>query len=117
MTPEHLHDGGARMTLTVDGQMACDSKSAYGTTPEFIGRPAVAGAVAGGHSHGGAGMKHISEQPVCQQSTLLKRTMKKGQVWESKSYYDFDAWQGNTHTDGSLDEVMGINIMYVRRKA
>jgi hypothetical protein len=105
------------MTLTNDGKMACDSKSAYGTKPEFVGRPAAGTGSAGGHSHGGAGMKHISEQPVCQQSTLANKTMKKGQNWELKSYYDFDAWQGNTHSDGTLDEVMGIAIMYVRRKA
>lgn len=104
------------MTITADGQMVCDSTSAYGTLPEYIGRPSTGAAPSGGHSHGGAGMKHISVQPVCQQGTLLKRTMRKGQVWESKSYYDFDAWQGNTHKDGTLDEVMGINMVYVRRK-
>ncbi|KAF2672376.1 hypothetical protein BT63DRAFT_452881 [Microthyrium microscopicum] len=113
---EHLHDGGNRMTLELDGKPVCDSMTEYGTKPEYIGMAAAPGAAAGGHNHGGAGMKHISEQKVCHGPTLAQKSVKKGQLWNLNAYYDFDKNKGNAHADGEWDEVMGIAIMFVRVK-
>jgi hypothetical protein len=104
------------MTLELDGKPVCDSETAYGTKPEYIGMAKAPGASAGGHDHGGAGMKHISDQKVCHGESLAQKTMKKGQNWNLNAYYDFDKFKGNAHENGDWDEVMGIAIMFVRVK-
>ncbi|KAF2401129.1 hypothetical protein EJ06DRAFT_581331 [Trichodelitschia bisporula] len=115
----HLHDGGERTTLAIDNKLTCTNVAKYGTKPEFI-QPAslnVAPPTAGGHTHGGD-MPHISDMNVCHGPSLVGGTsMRKGQVWTLKAYYDLDKYRGMAHEDGSLEEVMGIEILFVRRKA
>jgi hypothetical protein len=68
-------------------------------------------------SHGGgAGMKHISEQPPCLGDSLKLKTMQKGQIWKLEGSHELDQFGGNKHSDGNLDEVMAIALVYIRRK-
>jgi hypothetical protein len=53
---------------------------------------------------------------VCHGEEFPHKQMKKGQVWNLKAHYDFTKFKGMQHEDGSLDEVMGIEIVFVRRK-
>lgn len=109
MNTGHLHDGGTRTLLTVDGQLVCDSVAEYGGKPEFISK---AGAE-GGHSHGGA-TTHISGMNVCEGSKIANNAMKRGQKWRLQADYDFSKFKGVLHDDGELDSVMGIQLVYVK---
>jgi hypothetical protein len=42
--------------------------------------------------------------------------MKKGQVWRLQADYDFKKSNGMVHSDGSLDEVMGLSVLFIRTK-
>lgn len=110
----HLHDGGDKTQLLVDGKLTCDNGASYGGKPEFVNAP-MDGAMAGGHSHGGA-TKHISDMTICHGKSVPYPHMRKGQKWQLKAFYDFDKNPGMKHENGAWDEVMGIEIMFVRRK-
>jgi hypothetical protein len=111
----HLHDGGSNTEVLVDGKLTCDNVAQYGTKPEFVQSMPPMGGAEAGHSHSGP-TKHLSDMSVCHGKSLPYPEMKKGQKWTLKAHYDFDKFQGMKHEDGSLDEVMGIEIMFVRRK-
>ena len=86
--------------------------------------PAAPAANAGGHS-GHSGGRHIIAMSLCVEnkaglqnlglSPLGIKTLKKGQVWTLKAYYDYKEnagmKKGNTQT---MSTVMGISIMYVK---
>lgn len=109
-----MHDGGLKTQLLVDGKPTCDNFAKYGGKPEFVSPPMPAGST--GHSHGGA-TKHISDMNVCfGKEGFAYPQMKKGQVWTLKSVYDFDQNLGMKRENGDWDEVMGIEIMFVRKK-
>lgn len=91
------------MTLSGDGQVACDSSTLYGTKPEFISGIMAQKGV-GGHSHSG-NMKHISEQEVCHGPKLAIKTVRKTQVWELKAYYDFGQNKGMQKEDGKYSRM------------
>jgi hypothetical protein len=105
----HLHDGGLKVTLAVDGQMTCSSNASYGTKPEYLQKNAE-----GVHAHGA--LTHISDMGACQGASLPKNTISKGQMWNMKAEYDFSQFKGMKHDDGDWDEVMGITLMFVRMK-
>jgi hypothetical protein len=105
----HLHDGGKRTLLTVDDKPICESTASYGGSPEYISKST------GAHSHGGPSV-HLSDMKICAGNNLPNAEMKKGSVWRLQADYDFDKNKGDTHGDGSLDSVMGIQLVYVRTK-
>jgi hypothetical protein len=108
----HLHDGGTKTQIFVDGKMACENVASYGTKPEFV-QPEMSGMSA--HSHG-APTKHISDMSTCFGNSLSHSQMKKGQKWTLKAHYDFDQNKGMQHDDGAWDEVMGIEFIFVRKR-
>jgi hypothetical protein len=59
---------------------------------------------------------HISDINVCNGTSLPQKQMKKGQNWSLKAHYDFDKFKGMQHDDGTWDEIMGIELLFVRRK-
>ncbi|KAF2403656.1 hypothetical protein EJ06DRAFT_527256 [Trichodelitschia bisporula] len=108
----HLHDGGDRITLEADGKLACDSKATYGGDPAFINtKPGM-----GGGGHHASATEHISHMSICAGPSFLVKTVKKGQAWDLKGYYDYDKYKGMRHEDGAQSNVMGIAIMFVRVK-
>jgi hypothetical protein len=104
------HIGGANTKVFVDGKETCDNVARYGTKPEFVQTNNT------GH-HADSATSHISEIKPCHGDSLIHKEMKKGQNWNLTAYYDMNKFKGMRHADGSLEEVMGIEIMYVRRKA
>ena len=101
--------GGTRTLLTVDGKLACDSTATYGGKPEFISKSI------DGHSHGPT--THLSDMHICHGKGLANDEIKKGQKWRLQADYDFDKFQGMMHDDGSLDTVMGIQLVFVKIKS
>jgi hypothetical protein len=77
----------------------------------------------GGHAHSGG--KHIIAMTICSENKMgLKnypitpldiKTLKKGQSWALRAYYDYNTYpgmkKGNTQT---MSNVMGIAVMYVK---
>jgi hypothetical protein len=103
----HLHDGGVRMTLSVDGKATCSSNATYGGKPEYIQKSAT-----GSHGHGA--LTHISEMGTCHGGLFPHSRLQKNQSWYMKAEYDLDQFKGMKHEDGSWDEVMGITLVFVR---
>lgn len=110
----HLHDGGESITLAVDGKQTCDSVAKYGTTPEFIQPPQPMAMEGGSHGHGVT--PHISDINTCHGKSFSAPKVTKGQKWALQANYDMAKYKGMAHEDGSLEAVMGINIMFVRTK-
>jgi hypothetical protein len=50
----------------------------------------MAGGAHGGDSHGSAG-EHITSMSACFDDKLGVKQLKKGQKWNLKAYYDYDA--------------------------
>jgi hypothetical protein len=129
----HLHDGGVRVALEVDGKEVCDSRSSYA-----VGGPGgmAAGGMGGGgmsmggkravenlilkrspqdHHGGVSGGAHISGMTSCGGSTMGVKRIVKGQKWVIKGYYDYDKHAGMKEK-GKQSNVMAIAIiMYVCR--
>jgi hypothetical protein len=98
--------------VLVDGKPSCKSVATYGGDPEYIQKPS-----AGEHSHGHGGvMKHISRMTICSRDSLHHRSVKRGQKWEIKGYYDYKKDGGMVHSDGKQDHVMAISIQYLEIK-
>jgi len=97
-------------------------KSAAAAAPASDAAPAVADAPAANHHAGG---RHIIAMSTCSDSNpgfenlpvspLGLKTLKKGQVWTLRAYYDYTKnagmKKGNTQ---KMSTVMGISIMYVK---
>jgi hypothetical protein len=103
----HLHDGGQRVTLTVDGKKVCSSDATYGGSPEYIQKTSM---------HTNSALEHISKMSLCVGPKFELAEMKKGQKWNLKAEYDYTKNKGMIHGDGKQSTVMGIAIMYVRVK-
>lgn len=141
----HLHDGGTEVSLSVDGKVICQSIPTYGTDQEIMTRarqtikgevlslpkagaaPAMdmsAAPQAEGHSHSGG--KHIMAMTICSENKsglepdsviapMNIKSVKKGQVWTLKAYYDYNQYAGMKRGNSeSMSTVMGIAIMYVK---
>jgi hypothetical protein len=92
---QHVHDGGTHLTLDVDGKLVCDSVATYGTGSG--GMAMAGGAMAGGsHAEGGKAAsggkgEHITSMSACFDDKLGVKELKKGQKWNMKAFYDYDA--------------------------
>jgi len=121
----HIHDGGIRLKVKVDGKEICNSQAGYGESPEYRSpQPAAAagematGKAAGGHGHSDAGKPHISSMILCWQNKpeLKIPQMKTGQMWTVEANYDYKERAGATHPNGQQENVMGIAVIWVKVK-
>jgi len=103
----HLHDGGQRVTLEVDGKQVCNSEATYGGSAEYVQKTSM---------HKNSATEHISKMSLCTNDNFLEKTLKKGQRWKLRAEYDYTKNKGMIHGDGKQSTVMGIAIMYVRIK-
>ncbi|QDS68047.1 hypothetical protein FKW77_009716 [Venturia effusa] len=101
----HLHDGGQRVTLDVDGTRACSSEASYGGSPEYVAKTAM---------HEGSATEHISKMSLCVGDTLPVKKLARGQKWRLRAEYDYNKNKGMVHGGGKQSTVMGISIMFVR---
>ncbi|KAF2428039.1 hypothetical protein EJ08DRAFT_719738 [Tothia fuscella] len=105
----HLHDGGQRVTLEVDGKQVCNSEAKYGETKEYVQAKAM-------HANPNSATEHISSMSVCMGPKFLQKDLVKGQKWKLRAEYDYNKNKGMMHGNGKQSTVMGIAIMYVRVK-
>lgn len=141
----HLHDGGTKLDVMVDGRVICSSVPTYGTDEQALVRANAAktGDIAplpvagGGHSGmsmpkmpgmgGHAGGQHIIAMSICADnkagvknlpiSPLGITKLNKGQSWTLKAYYDYNEHAGmKKGNSGTMSTVMGISIMYAKTK-
>lgn len=128
----HLHDGGTHLTLSVDGDLVCDSVATYGVGGKggmggmsgmSGGGMGAGGGMSGmgageeGHSHEeeeGAETEHIVRMSGCPGPSMGSGRLEKGQKWSLKGYYDFAAHPPMGHGGGQLEPVMGIAMMFVK---
>jgi len=103
----HLHDGGQRVILEVDGKLACNSEASYGGSPEYVQQKAM---------HTGSATEHISKMTLCVKDKFKVKKLVKGQQWKLRAEYDYNKNKGMMHGDGKQSTVMGIAIMFVRVK-
>jgi len=96
----HLHDGGTGTKIYKNDQMICDSETHYGETPAY-------------HQELMPGMnmptEHISSVTPC----FMPTKMTKGDKFYQTSFYNFTEHPGMRTNRGTLDEIMGISVMYV----
>jgi hypothetical protein len=91
----------------------CVAKAEYAGKPEYIS--GIQSSMPG-MEHGHGQSKHISNIAVCKGENLKNKATKKGQVWNLKGKYDFDQYPGMKDADGHWDEVMALDVLYVRQK-
>jgi hypothetical protein len=123
----HLHDGGMRVAIEVDGKEVCDSRATYAKGGPGGMSPGMGG---GGMSMGGkravegllekrdpqqgvAGGDHISAMSMCGGSTMSIKRLEKGQKWVIKGYYDYDKHPG-MKANGKQTNVMAIAMMMIK---
>jgi hypothetical protein len=124
----HIHDGGTKLVVKVDGKLVCDSKAGYGENSRYVsggmamggassGAPKGKGADAGGHGHGGAGKPHISSMVLCWKGKdeLKIPEIKSGQSWTVEAQYDYKQFAGATHPNGQQENVMGIAVVWIKK--
>jgi len=102
----HLHDGGQRITLDVNGKRVCSSEARYGESAGYVqktpmGNPAGA-------------IEHISSMSACIDDKMGVKNLVKGQTWKLRAEYDYNHNKGNLHENGKQENVMGIAIMFVK---
>jgi hypothetical protein len=104
----HLHDGGQRVTLDVDGKRVCNSEASYGDTPEYVQKAPM--------GHPNSATEHLSRMTACVDDKMAVKKLARGQTWKLRAEYDYDKNKGVLHENGKQGNVMGIAIMYVGLK-
>jgi hypothetical protein len=51
---------------------------------------------------------------VCDKDKFLDKSIKSGEKWSIKAYYNYQQNAGVLHADSAQDDVMGIALMYVK---
>ena len=94
----HLHDGGTRLEVVRNGEVACVSVAEYGCEGGEVGK----------EMEMGMGM-HISSMSTCQNAGRVEL----GDEWTVKAHYDTKLHAPMVNMDGSLEPIMGIALLYV----
>ena len=90
----HLHDGGTRLEVVRNGEVACVAVAGYECEGEEMGDE--------------MGM-HISRMSTCQNAGRVEV----GDEWTVKAHYDTKLHAPMVNMDGSLEPIMGIALLYV----
>ena len=99
----HLHDGGTRLEVVRNGEVACESTAKYGCESEKMERRHE-------HEHEDKGMAmHISSMTSCENAGKVQ----KGDEWTVTAHYDTKVHAPMVNMDGSLEPIMGIALVYV----
>ncbi|KAJ9495183.1 hypothetical protein H2202_009433 [Exophiala xenobiotica] len=86
----HLHDGGTHIELMKNGQVMCNLNATYGAY-EYMANSE----------------RHISSIDTCQPGKVDP-----GDVWSLVAHYDTQLHKPMAKSDGSLEPVMGIMLLY-----
>jgi hypothetical protein len=97
-----LHDGGASLSVMVNGQMSCDSVAKYGESSEYKFTGMKMGAA------GGVATDHISTMIPCYHEENKVTTLSPDQTWQIKGNYDYDTYAGNKNEKGKQEGIMAM---------
>jgi hypothetical protein len=107
----HVHDGGTDIVILKNNQTisGCDLKAQYGQTPGYLDGPDTMsmGGMSGGGEMEYMGM-HVSSISTCEGADI-----KKGDVLTIEALYDTTKYVPMIDTDGTLEDIMGISILYI----
>lgn len=122
----HLHDGGTKQEVELDGESLCEHVARYGESEEYITHVGMfdedpadeedgeseEGEEEEGHDHSSSNHTvHISSITYCQD--VGARRFGAGDVFSVKAYYDLGAHEPMAGHHGGLEPVMGISMAYV----
>lgn len=125
----HLHDGGTKQEVELNGEALCEHVARYGESEEYITHvgmfdeePAdgeggeseeeVEDEEGHGHDHSSSDhLVHISSMTYCQD--VGERRFETGDVFSVKAYYDLAVHEPMAGHHGGLEPVMGISMAYV----
>jgi hypothetical protein len=93
----HLHDGGTKVEVYRNGEIVCTPEAFYDDLPEYRQASGSMG-----------GLKHITRVSQCYNFAPIEV----GDQWWIKAYYNLTEHPAMKSTDGKLDPVMGISILY-----
>lgn len=103
----HMHDGGVRVELLVNGKVSCNSKQIYANRRGHYVEPADGTAIIKGLAMPPG--SHISDVGVCKDWGEVK----KGDVLSVKAYYDEGQHMQMKKASGVLEAQMGIMWTYI----
>ncbi|KAL1845032.1 hypothetical protein VTK73DRAFT_1306 [Phialemonium thermophilum] len=112
----HLHDGGVRLDVFVNGRRACESVARYGESEGFVVPPSGSSMDSGMHNHQGGGggeadMVRISSISACHNLGRVEPGVELGIT----AFYNFTEHPGMQDRQGGLEPVMGIELVHIAR--
>jgi hypothetical protein len=96
----HLHDGGVKITLSVNGELICDSAATYGGKQGTL------------YNADGSKWETIASMTACDEGVPLK----KGDVLTMVSVYDTDMHPLRHANNEEQGEEMGIYTLFFAEK-
>ena len=95
----HLHDGGTHLDVMRNGKKVCKCSASYSGDP---------GHEIGAETDMKMNMEHVSSISFCSN----KGVMQPGDEWTVTAHYNTSEHMPMENTDGSLEPVMGISLVY-----
>jgi hypothetical protein len=107
----HLHDGGIHTEIMVNGKVVCDSTAYYQDMTIPANQTTTSPEASGNHhlKRDGKGNSHIVAFGEC----LEAGEVKKGDMINTKVYYNFDQRPPTPMANGRQDGLMGISMTYL----
>lgn len=107
-TASHLHNGGSHLDIQLNGEVMCSGVAAYGQTPAYIETMPMNMSMNGMMMEMNMTMKDISSISTCSNRGALKAD----DELSITAFYDTNKYMPMRNTDGSLEPIMGIALVY-----
>jgi hypothetical protein len=104
----HLHDGGTQVKVKNNGNVVCDSVARYGQSAAYIDTMPMNMTMNGMQMEMNMTVEHISSLSTCYNLGSFKA----GDEWSLTAYYNTSEYMPMQNTDGSLEPIMGISLVY-----
>ena len=104
----HLHDGGTQVKVKNNGNVVCDAVARYGQSAAYIDTMPMNMTMNGMQMEKNMTVEHISSIKACYDAGSFKA----GDEWSLTAYYNTSEYMPMQNTDGSLETIMGISLVY-----
>ena len=104
----HLHDGGKHLEVKNSGEVVCNSVAAYGQSPAYIDSMPMNMSMNGMTMEMNMKMAHLSSLTTCTNQGVMKA----GDKYSLTAYYNTSEYAPMTNTNGKLEDIMGIALVY-----
>jgi hypothetical protein len=107
----HLHDGGVRSVVTVNGKPICDAPASYGAPAAYKSPPvpSMPGLKSDVKALMDKDSEHISHLQVCYNAAEIKE----GDTLAIQGHYDYTERMPMVNDEGEYSDVMAIAILLV----